>query len=276
MSRPSLIPFTLLSLVLSSVYFRGWQKLRVHPGGSIPLWRSLCFPFGLVLIWVATCSSLASLDHMLLTSHMVQHLLLMSVAPFLILWSRPKMALLCGLPGGFVRSVVGPVSRTWFVRYIADLWGRPVFCWVVSIGVLVLWHVPFLFKAALQFESWHVIEHASFLAGGFLFWSPVVPSHGVHESRTWPLILYLFLATLPCDILSGFLVFSDRVVYSVYLTHRYFSNWSVLDDQQCAGAVMWTCITILYLLPATALTIRLLGSKQSSPDGVFDTEVSAP
>jgi len=266
MSGPTLIPFTLLSLVISFVYFRGWQKLRVHPGGSITLWRSLCFPFGLVLIWVATCSSLATLDHMLLTAHMMQHLLLMSVAPFLILWSRPKMALLCGLPAGFVRSVVDPGSRTWFVRYIAALWGRPVFCWVVSIGVLVLWHVPFLFNAALQFEPWHVIEHASFLAGGFLFWSPVVPSHGVHESRTWPPVLYLFLATLPCDILSGFLVFSDRVVYSAYLSRRHSSDWTALADQQCAGALMWTCITILYLLPAAALTIRLLAVRRVSPD----------
>jgi putative membrane protein len=264
----TLTPLTLLSMGISIVYFHGWHKLRVNPGGSIPLWRSLCFTSGLLLIWLATNSTLATLDDELLTAHMVQHLLLMSVAPLLILWSRPKMPLLHGLPVGFVRSVVGPASRTRFAHYILSLWGRPVFCWAVSIGVLVIWHVPFLFNAALKFKLWHVIEHSSFLAAGFLFWSPVVPRHSSIESRTWSLVLYLFLATLPCDILSGFLVFSDRVVYSVYLSRRNFSNWSVLDDQQCAGALMWTCITILYLFPAAGLTIRLLGAKDATSEAL--------
>jgi putative membrane protein len=275
-SASTLTPLTLLSVGTSIVYFRGWQKLRIHPGGSIPLWRSLCFPSGLLLIWLATSAPLASLDDELLTAHMVQHLLLMSVAPFLILLSRPKMPLLHGLPVGFVRAVVGPVSRTRLAHYISTLWGRPVFCWVVSIGVLLLWHVPLVFNAALKFEPLHMIEHSSFLATGFLFWSPLLPSHSSQESATWSLVLYLFLATLPCDILSGFLVFCDRVVYSVYLTRQHFSNWSVLDDQQCAGALMWTSITILYLLPAAALTIRLLGAKESSSEDVFDPGVNTP
>ncbi len=271
-----LTPLFALSLGTSIVYFRGWQKLRVHPGGSIPVWRSVCFPFGLLLIWLATSSPLAALDDELLTAHMVQHLLLMSVAPFLILLSRPKMPLLHGLTLGFVRSVVGPISRTRLVHYISGLWGSPVFCWVVSAGVLVIWHVPFVFNGALKFEPLHVIEHSSFLVSGLLFWSPLIPSHSSHESRTWSLVLYLFLATLPCDILSGFLVFCDRVVYSVYLTRQHLSNWSVIDDQQCAGALMWTCITILYLLPAAALTIRLLSAKQASSEDLLGSGVNTP
>src|SRR5579862_5942483 len=265
-----------LSVGTSIVYFRGWQKLRVHPGGSIPLWRGLCFPGGLLLIWLATSSTLATLDDELLTAHMVQHLLLMSVAPFLILWSRPKMPLLLGLPMGFVRTVVGPISRTRLAHFVTGFWGRPVFCWVVSIGVLIFWHVPFFFMAPLNFEFWHLVEHCSFLAAGFLFWSPLAPLDSQHESKTWSLVLYLFLATMPCDILSGFLVFCDRVVYSSYMTRQRFSSWSVLDDQQCAGALMWTCITIIYLVPAAALTIRLLGAKQPDSENLIDTELNAP
>jgi putative membrane protein len=271
---PTVTPLTLLSVGSSMVYFHGWQKLRVNPGGSVPLWRSICFPSGLLLICLATSSPLATLDDELLTAHMVQHLLLMTVAPFLILLSRPKMPLLHGLPVKFVRSALGPVSRTRLAHSMARLWGRPVFCWVVSVGVLVLWHVPFVFNAALKSEVWHVIEHSSFLASGFLFWSPLVPSHRSHESARWSLVLYFFLATLPCDILSAFLVFSDRVVYSVYLTQRHFSNWSVLDDQQCAGALMWTSITILYLVPAAALTIRLLGAKHASVEDLLRSGVN--
>lgn len=268
----ALTPLAILNVALSIAYFRGWQKLRVHPGSAVALWRSCCFPAGLLLIWLATNSPLARLDDELLTAHMAQHLLLMSVAPFLISWSRPKMPLLHGSPAGLVRDVIGPFSRTRLAHYLSSLWGRPVFCWLVSIGALLVWHVPYVFNAALKFEALHVIEHGSFLAAGFLFWSPLLPSHGRHESATWSLVLYLFLATLPCDILSGFLVFCDRVIYSAYLTRQHFSSWSPLDDQQCAGALMWTSITILYLLPAAALTIRLLSVKHPTSQDLLGSE----
>ncbi len=270
------MPLTVLSVGITIVYFHGRHKRPVHTGSSLPLWRSICFPCGLVLVWLATSSPLASLDDELLAAHMVQHLLLMSIAPFLILLSRPKMPLLHGLAMGFVRKVVGPVSRMRLTHYISSLWGRPVFCWVVSIAVLLLWHIPFVFNAALKSEPLHIVEHGSFLAAGFLFWSPLLPSHSGKESGTWSMVLYLFLATLPCDILSGFLVFCDRVVYSAYLTRQHFPNWSVLDDQQCAGALMWTCITILYLVPAAALTIRLLSAKQPGSEDLFDSGVNIP
>jgi hypothetical protein len=50
----------------------------------------------------------------------------------------------------------------------------------------------------------------------------------------------------------------------------------VVDDQQCAGALMWTSITILYLVPAAALTIRLLGAKETGSEDVFDSGVNIP
>src|ERR1700722_6988829 len=72
---------------------------------------------------------------------------------------------------------------------------------------------------------------------------------------------YLFFATLPCDMLSAFLVFCDRVVYTVYpSTPRHFVI-SALEDQQCAGALMWTCVTIFYLLAAAILATRLLSAR---------------
>jgi len=79
--------------------------------------------------------------------------------------------------------------------------------------------------------------------------------------------LYLFFATLPCDILSGFLVFCDRVVYPIYFSSSHLFGFSALGDQQCAAALMWTCVTVVYLLAGVILTMRLL-SPQSSPEHV--------
>jgi len=78
------------------------------------------------------------------------------------------------------------------------------------------------------------------------------------------MILYLFFATLPCDILSGFLVFSDRVVYPMYLSSSHLLGFSPLVDQQCAAALMWTCVTIVYLVAGAILTMRILSPLVSS------------
>jgi cytochrome c oxidase assembly factor CtaG len=112
-----------------------------------------------------------------------------------------------------------------------------------------------------------VVEHGCFLGAGFLFWWPVVqPWPSVPAWPRWSILLYLFLATVPCDILSGFLVFCDRVVYPVYLSASRPFGISALEDQQCAGALMWTCVTFVYLVPATILTARLLTSRSSEKD----------
>jgi len=90
------------------------------------------------------------------------------------------------------------------------------------------------------------------------------------------MILYLFFATLPCDILSGFLVFSDRVVYPIYFSSSHLLGVSPLVDQQCAAALMWTCVTVVYFVAGGILTMHLLspqdvprvGSVQSKLSGI--------
>jgi cytochrome c oxidase assembly factor CtaG len=98
---------------------------------------------------------------------------------------------------------------------------------------------------------------------GLLFWWPVVQPWPSRSEPQWSTVLYLFLATLPCDILSGFLVFSDRIAYPVYL--RAPSALAVLDDQQLAGALMWTVVTIVYLVAGTILSTQLLVSPSPRP-----------
>ena len=107
--------------------------------------------------------------------------------------------------------------------------------------------------------GWHAIERASFIAGGLLFWWPVVrPWPSTAPERPWPIVLYLFLATLPCDVLSGFLVFSERIAYPMDLSAPGHLSVSVLDDQQRAGALMWTAVTIIYVIAGVIVATRSL------------------
>jgi len=260
------ISLVIALLLAELLYLRGWLRFRSVSLKVIPAWRVIGFSVGLFLIWMAMGSPLATLDEQMLTVHMIQHLLLMTFAAPLILLGLPVMPFLHGLPRQFAQAV-GPVFRRPPVQRLGRMLVRPAFSWLAATATLVGWHVPAIFTLALQSGAWHLFEQATFLVAGLLFWWPVVqPWPNAPREPRWSILLYLFLATLPCDILSAFLVFSERVAYPVYLSVSRQSDLSVLADQQCAGALMWTCITIVYLVPAAILSTRLLAPRNSRAD----------
>jgi cytochrome c oxidase assembly factor CtaG len=253
------ISVTIVLIVVALVYLRGWYQLRNSLPHVLPAWRLGAFMAGLFSLWAAVGSPLAVLDHQLLTGHMVQHLLLMTVAAPLILMGAPVITLVYALPQRFVPIVLRPLPRCPPVHWIGRIVTHPVFCWLASTAAVIGWHIPALFALGMRSEGWHAIEHASFLAAGLLFWWPVIqPWPTLANWPRWGIPLYLFLAALPCDALSAFLTFCNRVVYPHYLsTHRLF-DISPLGDQECAGALMWVWVTFAYLAPATVVTIQML------------------
>jgi cytochrome c oxidase assembly factor CtaG len=259
------IPLTLILIASAIFYLRGWQHLRSSTTNVIPAWRAVSFLVGMFLVWLAIGSPLALLDEQLLTAHMMQHLLLMTIAPPLIWMGAPLMPMLHGLPQKFVQSVLGPFFRWPVVQAAGRVLSQPIVCWLAAAAVLVGWHIPAVFYMALQSEGLHVLEHASFLTAGFLFWWPVIqPWPSVPVWPRWSILLYLFGATLPCDILSAYLTFCERVVYPAYLNAPRAFGISALEDQECAGALMWTCVTIIFLIPAAQITLQLLAPTQKT------------
>ena len=261
MSSDSSAILLVVLVFVSFIYVRGWRRLQRGSWNTISAWQLASFLAGVSLVWAALASPLVAYDHDLLTVHMIQHLLLMTFAPALILLGEPLLAFWHGLPR-FEKVVLGRLSRRPFVQRSGWVVSRPALCWIVSALTLMGWHVPALFTLGIHSELWHSVEQASFLVAGFLFWLPVVqPWPSASIGPQWSTLLYLFLATLPCDILSGFLVFSDRVAYPLYLSMPRHFSFSVLEDQQCAAALMWTCVTLVYLVPAAILSTRLLAPR---------------
>ena len=253
------IPVSLAILLAAFFYLRGWRRLHQGSPSVIPAWRVVSFVAGLFLIWMAVASPLAHLDEYSLTVHMLQHLLLMTIAPALIWMGAPMMPLLHGLPQSFVQFVLGPVLRWPAVQAAGRVLSNPAVCWLAAAAALVGWHIPAAFSLAMQSEGWHVVEHSSFLSAGFLFWWPVIqPWPSVPVWPRWTILLYLFAATLPCDILSAYLTFCERVVYPSYVNSQRLFGLSALEDQECAGALMWTCVTVIFLVLAAGIAIGLL------------------
>ena len=246
------------------VYARGWFRLHAAGPKLIPAWRLAAFLAGVVSVWIAIGSPVEAFDDVSLTVHMVQHLLLMSVAPPLILLGAPALPLLRGLPQSIAREVAGPFLRWRLVKWLGRALAHPALCWLAAAFALIGWHVPAIFDLALRWDWLHELEHATFLGTGLLFWWPVIqPWPSSARWPRWSIPLYLFGATLPCDVLSAFLAFCNRVVYSSYLSGPSMFGLSALEDQECAAALMWTCVTFIFLIPAVVITKQIL-----SPQGM--------
>jgi putative membrane protein len=240
------------------VYTTGWLRLRRVFPNLIPAWRLAAFLAGLVSLWIAVGSPLEAFDDVSLSVHMVQHLLLMGVAPPLILLGAPTLPLLRGLPRAIRRA-----AGRFFHWPSAQLFGRvltdPAVCWIAATVALIAWHIPAAFELALRSDSWHKLEHVCFFATSVMFWWPVIqPFPTVAKWPGWSIPLYLFLGTLPGDTLGAFLTFCDRALYHSYASAPAIFHVSPLDDQVFAGALMWVFGTFVYMAPAVILTVRLL------------------
>ena len=263
MSHPTAgvgVAWTAALLALGLAYAAGYFKLRRQRQAASP-WRAFAFLSGVVALWVAVASPLAQADHHRLTAHMLQHLWLMNVAAPLLLVGAP-LRTLDALDAGWV-----VVLGTGRLRPVFAFLGHPLLCWLAGTSVILVFHLPFVLGRTLASGGWHAAQHASFLLAGLLFWWPVLqPWPTVARWPRWSLLLYLFLATLPCDALSAFLTFCGRVVYPDYLAGPPSSGARALADQQLAGALMWCFVTLAYLLPAVAIALELLSPTRTGPD----------
>src|SRR2546430_4571651 len=109
---------------------------------------------GLLVALIVIASPVSALDHQLLTFHMVQHLVLMTIAAPLILAGIPATAKL-------------QHSRA------ARLLLHPVSCWLAGTGGVLAWHVPAAHQLTMSSPPWHLPQQVSLPAGGLLFLPPV-------------------------------------------------------------------------------------------------------
>jgi cytochrome c oxidase assembly factor CtaG len=190
--------------------------------------------------------------HNLVLVHMVRHVVLAGILPPLVWLIAPALIRACR-PGFLVPSAAIALGR---------VLTHPATTWLAGTLTMIVWHVPGAFALAQRSPAWHAVEDLSVVAAGLLFWWPVIRRSPAAPRLPYLLIpLYLFAATLPCDALSAFLVFSDRVVYNQERVHAGFSATAALADQQAAGAFMWVAITFLYLVPAFVLTVHAVSAE---------------
>jgi cytochrome c oxidase assembly factor CtaG len=194
----------------------------------------VAFLAGLFSILVALQSGVDSLDDQLLSVHMVQHVILLEIAPVLLLAGRPTALALGSLPTSPRRRLGRLLSR-------ARRLTMPFACLGVFFVVVLGTHLPAFYNATLSQPLLHDAEHLLYLIAGVLMWWPVLgddPASGRRLNGFLQLV-YVIVAMLPMELIGAFLSRQPTLFYAAYRVPSRSLGISAVIDQQHAGAIMW-------------------------------------
>lgn len=170
--------------------------------------------------------------------HMVQHMLVIVVMAPLLVLARPLAQWRALLGSG--------LDPLWRVPARASR--HPMACALLHAAAIWIWHAPAPYEAALHHSGLHVLEHASFLLTGGLFWWSVLGAGRRGAPMAGVALLFTLMHT---GMLGALLTFAAQPLY--------LGESRDLWDQQLAGLIMWIPGGAVYLA-ATAWTLyRWLG-----------------
>lgn len=219
---------------------------------------------GLFTLWIALASPMDVFNGFVLTAHMLQHMLLMMIAPPLLLLGSPLVPMVRGLPIFAAREFAGPFLNWSVSRRVGTALTNPVVALVLMGVVMFAWHSPVLYELALRSPAWHQTEHACFLVASLIFWWPVVQPWPSRSSwPRWAMVPYLLIADLQNTVLSAILVFSDRILYPSYSAVPRLFRFSALEDQVAAGSIMWVVGSLAFIVPAIVIAVQCLSKRRS-------------
>lgn len=271
-------PEVIISIVvLGTLFVLGWRRLRAISGPAKSRqslgarWRPVSYISGLAVIGFALMSPLDVLVQQLFFMHMIQHLLLIMIAPILLLLPNPMPYLLWGLParwrlvvGGALNSVLNKGSIVGgALRRVTS----PAAVWFIMIVFIIGWHDPNMYNAALRSEFVHDLEHITMFVAGMLFWWTVTGAGPrLHKNLSRPAKIIFVLAAIPPNMaLGATLAFAQQPIYTFYSDMPRLWGISVLDDQRLSGVIMWIPGSMMYFMAALVLMFIILSGEGRKP-----------
>jgi cytochrome c oxidase assembly factor CtaG len=225
---------------------------------SWPLRRTASFLAGLGCVLLALQSGIDGYDDQLLSVHMVQHMLLLLIAPVLLLGGRPLILALRVLPPGARRRLASALAR---VRPVTG----PVPALCVFGAVLVLTHLASLYDAAVRHPALHDLEHALYLVAGVMLFSPLLDGDPAPARRLSGLgrLAYVIAAMVPMALIGAYLNRHATLAYPAYAPPARALGIEAVDDQAQAGAIMWVAgNTIMVLVGLWAAVGAMLAEER--------------
>lgn len=199
-----------------------------------PLWHTLSFMAGLLVLATALLSGIDRYADELLSIHVLEHLLLILAAPALLLAGAPvRLALGACPPAG--RRAVAELLHSPGVRLLT----RPACGFALFTAVVLATHLTGVYEAALRNQTIHGLEHAGYFWAGVLFLAPLLAVDPIpHPPGAIARFSWLMAAMIVMALPAGAFLFGGRVRYPFYLAPARALHVSALADQRAAGVLM--------------------------------------
>jgi cytochrome c oxidase assembly factor CtaG len=241
-----------------------WGVLRVrrrHPARPWPLRRTVLFLAGLAVVVIATQSGIGSYDDVLFWDHMIQHLLLLMVAPPLLVVGQPATLLL--------HASRNPL-HTWTKKVLrshvlaAITW--PPFGVVLYLGVIVGTHLTGFMNLVETNGGVHDGEHVLYLVAGYLYFLPLIGREPIRWRVSYPSRIFLLFIAMPVDAFTGLVLGSEGSnPFPALAANRPAWAPSALNDLHTGGAVMW--VGGAGIMFALVMAVFFAWSRESRSDG---------
>lgn len=219
--------------IAAALFLQAVFRLRRRGRADLAGWdRVALFAAGLGVSVFALVGPLDRIaDDRLLSAHMGQHVLIGDLGPALMIVALRGPLLVFLLPA----PILAPIARNRRVRAVLGWLLRPRIAFALWAANLAIWHVPYIYDAALAHQRLHDFEHLCWMICGILVWTLLVDP-GSHRRLTVGGRVALAAAMFAAgQILTDVLVFSFTPLYPAY--HGAY-GLSALADQQLAGIVM--------------------------------------
>jgi putative copper resistance protein D len=213
-----------LEVIFALLYLWGTKTLKAR-GRRWPTLRTLSFLAGDVVIFLATGSGLASYDDKVFTIHVIQHLLLMNLAPIFIALSAPMTLLLQAAK----RSIQTTTIKFLHSKVISVL-TFPVCAWLINYSTMYVYFLTPVYQLSIEHPLFHDYTHLHFLIAGIIFWTTLIGVDPIRWKMSYGAKLAYLFAGIPFGTFLGIALTSVRT--SISPAHT-------VADVHAGGAVLW-------------------------------------
>ena len=250
------------TLLVALLYAAG---LRRHGGKALAgqRWRHWAFFSGLGIVFLALQSPLDGLAERSFFMHQLQHLLLQTLGPMLLLLASPQQVLAAGISGGARRSVLAPLMASTAIRGIFGLFTRPWAAALLLVASLYVWHWPPYHDLAVLNEGVHYLMHFSMLSAGLFFFAAVFDPRPAPFGGTYGTRVGILWAAMTANVLLGAaLSLKTDPLYFAYDAGGRLWEMGALEDEQLGGLLMWIPGSAL-CVPAFFVLLRMWNSQEA-------------
>jgi len=251
------IPFSpeiILGLVLAGLVYAVGLTRMTPTQRKARLWRSVAYYAGLLALAMALQTPIEPIADHVFVVHQVEHMLLRTLGPLLLMLSLPQAVLLRGLPNWARRGIAQPVMASGWVRGLFGFLSHPVPATLLFVGVSSFWMVPRFHDIAILDEPIHYLWHVSLLITGLIFFWRVFDARQPPAGPHVPTRLFmLWFAVMGNILLGSYLSFKTQVLYSAYAEMGRFWGLEALADERFGGLTMWIPGGMMFGLAAIAV-----------------------